>query len=248
MSMIIGNLKRIGVDPQDLIIVACDGRRSWRKDVVGEYKGTRKEKREKSGLDWDKYFKDFDILLEEIDIGTNWNVIKIDSIEADDIMAVASRFYNDREVILVTYDSDLEQCWSYENVKIFSPKSKKWKVKPEKFDPFLSISKKIQKEASDDLVSPVLNEEDYMDRMKCVNLLELPEWVEKTIRDKFEKLPESKVGRLKYISSPTIRDRLYSIFDDKSKIIDYQKQLVKEEKKKAKKKVIKKKVKEKNNV
>ena len=109
--------------------------------------------------------------LEKIlEITTNWHFIAISHLEADDIMAVASRYYGETNtpVVLVTSDSDMEQCWDYENVKIFSPKSKKWKVKPPKFNSNLFLAKKVEKERSDNLISPILTEEDYNNRMLCV--------------------------------------------------------------------------------
>lgn len=233
MNMIFGNLFRIGVEPDDKIIIAVDGRNSWRKDYESEYKGDRKQKKKESRIDWDRQYPLFDNLLEQLEIATPWQIIKIHRLEADDIMAVCSRYFKDKEVILATYDSDLEQMWDYDNVKIFSPKSKKWKLKPKNFNTYKFISKKIQKEIADNLVSPILTEEDYHNRMICVNLLELPEWIEKAILEQLENYKE-RAYYPEAMPFPAIQSRYAKLYTDKSKLVDYQEQIDKENEKKVK--------------
>jgi len=236
LSMILGNLKRIGINEGDKIFVAVDFLKSWRKQYEEEYKANRAKQREDSGIDFPKLYKDFNAFIDDLDIATDWHFIKLEHLEADDIMAVACRYFKDTEVILVTYDSDLEQCWAYDNVKIFSPLSKKWKVKPNTFNPHLFIAKKIEKEVSDNLVNPILNEEDYENRMACVNLLELPEWVEHKVVESFNNL-NNKVAHPNKMPFPSLRERYRTLYTDKSKIIDYDKQVLKEKKVKKKSKV-----------
>jgi len=237
-SMMIGNLKKIGVNEGDKIIIAMDHLSSWRKDYAEEYKADRAQKRKESGIDFDTLYKDFNLFTEELEIATDWHFIKIPHFESDDIMAVASRFYKDKEVILVTYDTDLEQCWEYENVKIFSPMTKKWKVKPPKYNPHMAIAKKAEKERADNLISPILTEEDFETRMICVNLLQLPEWVEEAIVKKLNAL-EPEAERLDAMPYPTsLGERYNTLKTDKSKLIDYDKQVAKELKKKEKKKAV----------
>jgi len=235
LSMILGNLKRIGVETEDQIIVAVDARHSWRKDYEAEYKGDRKKKRAESPIDWKYHYKKFDELLETLEITTNWHIIKIDHLEADDIMAVVCRYFKDKEVVLVTYDSDLEQCWAYEHVKIFSPKSKKWKLKPTNFNAYKLISKKIQKEVSDNLTSPILNEEDYYTRLTCVNLLELPEWVENSVKKDLDNI-EDRVYYPEHFPFNGLKERYENLYNNTKDIIIYEEQLRKAEEKEARKK------------
>jgi len=106
LSMILASLRRIGVEPMDKIIVACDGQNNWRKEVDKNYKANRAGLREKSGIDFAKMYGRMDALLTKIDDGTEWYVIKINKLEADDIASVACRYYKDNEVVLVSFDSD----------------------------------------------------------------------------------------------------------------------------------------------
>ena len=79
LNMIVASLRRIGIDSNDTIIVACDGRGNWRKEIDKSYKGNRQP------LPSEIYTR-FDILLDKVDKGLDWYVIKIDNLEADDIM------------------------------------------------------------------------------------------------------------------------------------------------------------------
>ena len=240
LNMITSCLRKIGVSPFDDIIVAVDGRGNWRKDIEKEYKANRKELREKSGLDWNTLYSGFNQLLEDINKGTDWHVVELETIEADDIASVACRYFTDKEIILVSFDSDWEMLWKYPNVKIFSPLIKfkgtkgSYKVPPKNFDVYQFLAKKTKKESSDNLINPILSEKDYENRETCVNLLELPEFIEKQITNAFENM-ETKEGNLEYIPYQSMREKIGSLYNDKAKIIDYEKCVEKDLKKKRKK-------------
>lgn len=230
LNIAIGWLYRIGIEPDDTIIVACDGRNSWRKDFETEYKANREERRQESGIDWNLCFSQLGKLVDELNNGLNWHCIKIDRMEADDVMAVACRYYHDMPVILATHDKDLEQMWVYDNVRIFNTLTKKWKPKPANFDIVRLQAEKIYKESTDNMVTPVLNDEDYEKRRKCVNLVELPDWVELKILDALKSI-KSKKEDVTAIPFPSLRARYENIFNDKSKVISYEAQVVKEQEK-----------------
>jgi len=227
VSILIGLLYKLDVDPDDTIIVAMDGRNSWRKDYEGEYKADRKEKRAASGIDWDAKFAELQKVADEMNNGLNIHFLKFDRIEADDVMAVICRFYKDQPVVLATHDKDLEQCWNYPNVKIFSTKTKKWKIKPETYDYNVLIQEKIYKETTDNLVTPILTDADYEQRRMLVDLMKLPEWVEGKITDAL-KLVKPKPDDVYAIRYQNLHPRYANMFNDKSKVVDYDKQILKE--------------------
>lgn len=230
LSMILGCLSRIGVDPDDIVIAAMDFLRSWRRDLESSYKADRAKKREESPIDFKEQYRRFDQLVNQLIEATSWHFIKIEHLEADDIMAVVSRYFSDRNVVLVTYDSDLEQCWHYPNVKIFSPIKKAYKLKPENFNTYKLISQKIEKETTDNLTAPVLNQQDYETRLKCISLIELPDWVENSVVNNLKNLPD-KAECLEKIPFSSIRKRFGNLYNDKSKIIRYEDCVAKEERK-----------------
>jgi len=212
LASIIGCLKRIGVNSEDKVLVAVDYLKSWRKEFEPTYKADRKAKREKSPIDWDYEYKEMNKLLDNLDEATKFHIIKVENCEADDIMAVASRYFKDQEIVLVTYDSDLEQMWEYQNVKIFSPKTKRYKIIPNNFNVYSLISKKIKKEVADNLSNPILNENDYDNRTKCISLLELPDWVEEGITKELIDLPEKK-EELVLLFFPSLKKRFPDIYN-----------------------------------
>ena len=240
-AMIISNLKKIGVTPDDRIIIACDKGKSWRKSVDCSYKAQRKAGREKFPIDWDKQFASFDWLLGEVDKATSWNVVGAESLEADDWMAVGSRFFVDNEVILITTDSDLEQMWKYKNVKIFSPikkcagKSGKgaYKIPPPDFNVYKLLSQKIRKETADNLVNPILSQEDYDKRKQIVSLLELPDNIENTIRERLANL-KNKETNIELLPFKSIRERFKTLYNT-DKIVTYKESMKKRKKRRKKK-------------
>ena len=48
------------------IVIVCDAGGNWRKDVYPEYKGKRKESREKSKIDWEEAFRCINLVREEL--------------------------------------------------------------------------------------------------------------------------------------------------------------------------------------
>lgn len=226
LRMIMSCLKKIGVDPDDRIIVALDAH-SWRKDYDKTYKADRAEVKEKSGIDWNYHYEQFNKLEQQLDNATDWNFIRVNPLEADDLMAVGARFFKDKEVVLITYDSDMEPLMSYPNVKIFSSLKKcrghqgkgAYKIKEKTFNPYKLISKKIDKEIADNLKAPIRNEEDYNLRKMLVNLLELPETIENQGIEALTNLPNKELN-LELIPFPSIRNDYMNIYNS-DKIVTY---------------------------
>lgn len=218
-AMLIGNLIKVGVKPEDKIIIALDSPKgTWRRDILPEYKANRKEMREKHDINWVEIFNNFNHLLEDLEHYTPFHTIKIDYLEADDIIAYGCKKFKDNECIIVSSDSDYEQLCAYPNVKIFSPKSKKYKkIK----NPYKVIADKIKKETSDNLTTPVLSEVEYQKRYKVVNLLTLPFEVEEKVEANLSILPEKEwdYGNLPFKS---LRERFKNIYRQ-DKIVSFEK-------------------------
>jgi 5'-3' exonuclease len=212
LRMIIGYLKRIGIDSETKIIIAQDYGKSWRKDIDTSYKAQRKEKREeKQNAEWWKErYGEFDDLFEKLDKAVSWHFVKIHRIEADDIASVACRYYKDNEVILISSDRDWEMLCQYSNVKIFSPISKKYKqVK----NPMKVLLEKIQGDISDNLLTKPSSEAEFEKRKQIVNLLELPLYIEQTIKETFDKIMP-KTLYLHKVPFHSIREELKKLYKD----------------------------------
>ncbi len=211
LSMLIGNLKQVNVTSEDLVIIAIDSPKgSWRRDIDFNYKANRKEAREKrTDIDWKFIFNSFSTLKRKLELGTPFHQIEIEKLESDDIIAYAVRYFKDYECIIISTDSDYEQLTYYKNVKLFSPKSKKYKeVKnPEKI-----LLKKIEKEKADNLITPVITTDDYNRRLMIVNLLKLPDSIEKKVEIMLDNLKE-KSYNVEDIPFKSIKGRFKQLYD-----------------------------------
>lgn len=238
LNSMITSLSNIGIGINDTVIVAIDGRGNWRKDIDPNYKANRKDLKKKDAINWLEWYKKFDDLIEKLKKSTPWHCIgPIPKLEADDIIAVGVRFYKDTECIIISSDSDFEQLCALKNVKIYSPVSKQFKIIE---NPYKSLADKIKKEATDNLLSPILDEADFERRRMIVNLLSLPENVEKKILDEFEKLSYNSYD-LEKLPFKSLQVKYMNMFNSKNVVT-----LEKSIKKKVKKKKTLKKRKEEN--
>jgi 5'-3' exonuclease len=219
MSMIISCLKELNATLDDKIIIAIDGKNSWRKDYDTQYKSNRKANREKHDIDWDYWFREYDKLKQNIAENTPFLLAHADRMEADDIIAYAVRYYKDHECIIVSTDSDYEQLTCYENVKVFSPVSKKFKIVK---NPYALLAKKIEMERADNLLSPILTEADYNKRKMLVDLTTLPDFVEKSCKIALDNL-KSPVIMFNYerLRFKGLHKRLIELFNKPKKESKY---------------------------
>ena len=104
------------------IVLAMDSRRSWRKLYWTKYKAHRKGAREKIDLNWDDFFKMYDDFMEDIKNNTPFKVMKIDDVEADDIIGVLA-LEKPQDFYIISTDKDFLQL-SSPRVKIFNPLKK----------------------------------------------------------------------------------------------------------------------------
>lgn len=194
-SMIISALKKIGVDKDDVIIMAQDGRDSWRKDYYAPYKAQRQEYREShEEINWEEKYGEINAVIKQLKKANIFHWIQINKIEADDVIAVACNYFSDKECIVVSIDKDLEQLTHYSNVKIYSLlakyKTEKGAYKIIK-NPLKIITDKAKKgDASDNILvdKETDTDEDYKLREFIINLIRLPEFVTKTVTPYLEDL------------------------------------------------------------
>jgi 5'-3' exonuclease len=230
LNMLIASLRIIGCHPDDLIIMAIDSPKgSWRKQIDPAYKANRREQREKHDIDWNTTFALFKNFIEQLKISTPFCFIEIDYLEADDIISTACRFFHDKEVIIVSSDSDYEQLTEYKNVKIFSPcgKHKCYKIVK---NPALCLANKIKKETTDNLITEIVTEEDYKKREKIVNLQVLPFEVENQVSKILFTIEPNNNFNLSKLPFKTLRERFMGIFNNNKEA----EKIIKKKKKKLK--------------
>jgi hypothetical protein len=108
------------------VVIACDNRNYWRKEIFPYYKASRKESRDESNLDWDGIFKCLELVKQELKDYSHYKVIEIESVEADDIIAtIAVRTAPHEKVMILSSDKDFVQLQIYPNIQQYSPIMKK---------------------------------------------------------------------------------------------------------------------------
>ena len=108
------------------LVICCDGRNTWRRDVFPYYKRNRKESRAASGYDWALIFEILNTIKGELTEHFPYKVVHLDRAEADDIIAVLARNWIDEKVLILSGDKDFMQLQKYENVNQYSPVQKKY--------------------------------------------------------------------------------------------------------------------------
>ncbi len=106
------------------LILCCDDRKTWRKDIFPNYKASRKKSRAATSIDWENLYVCLNQLKEELTEWFPYKLIQVENAEADDIIAVLVRLANERTLILSS-DKDFVQLHAF-NVRQYSPMQKKF--------------------------------------------------------------------------------------------------------------------------
>ena len=107
------------------IVLAYDSRAYWRKEIFPQYKSNRRKNREEDDKDWDSIFGVLNNIKEEIKEFLPYKVVEVYGAEADDVIATLCKHYQNEKVMIVSGDKDFIQLQKYDNVKQYSPITKK---------------------------------------------------------------------------------------------------------------------------
>lgn len=217
LSMLLGCLRLAGLTKYDRVILACDGRGNWRKDVDPNYKANRKAFRESfEDINWDEEFNNFNVFIKQLDSSTPFYILKLNKLEADDIIASAVRFYKDYNCIIVSTDKDYDQLLSLSNVRIFSSSKKEYRTVT---NPYKSLAQKIQREETDNLTSEISSDLDAVKREELVSLLTLPKWVQDNVQSELE-LIGPKLFDVRALPYQSLRPRLEMLLNNEKEESD----------------------------
>ena len=106
------------------LILCCDDRKTWRKEIFPNYKASRKKTRAATSIDWDKLYECLNQLKEEFSEWFPYKLIQVEKAEADDVIAILVGLINERSLILSS-DKDFVQLHQF-NVRQYSPIQKKF--------------------------------------------------------------------------------------------------------------------------
>lgn len=108
------------------LVICCDSKRYWRKEVFPFYKASRKKDRQSSGVDWNTMFTTLNKVRQELMDVFPYKTILIDGAEADDIIGCIVRNVTDEKILILSSDKDFIQLHTNPNVKQYSPVLKKF--------------------------------------------------------------------------------------------------------------------------
>ena len=154
LMMQIGGKKNISIDPELVrhmvlnsirmyrtkfgqtygeLIICCDDKNYWRRDIFPYYKHHRKKAREESGLDWHVIFETLNGMRDDLREYFPYKIIQVSRAEADDVIASLCHKYghlgitngNAESILILSSDKDFVQLQKYANVDQYSPMQKK---------------------------------------------------------------------------------------------------------------------------
>jgi len=111
------------------MIIACDNRNYWRKQVFPYYKANRKKNIENSELNWQSIFDCMGKIRAELKEYFPYRVIDVEAAEADDIIATLVNEYSEfpaQNILILSGDKDFIQLHIHDNVKQYDPVRKKF--------------------------------------------------------------------------------------------------------------------------
>lgn len=160
------------------IIIACDSKKYWRRDIFPFYKAHRKKDREKSSFDWHLIFETLNKIRDELKLYFPYRVLEVEGAEADDIIAVlAARMSPSEDILILSSDKDFVQLQKYPNVSQYSPILKRF-VKTD--DPHQYIKEHIIRGDKGDGIPNFLSPDNTFvlgERQKVISKKKLVEWI-----------------------------------------------------------------------
>jgi len=145
------------------MVIACDSKNVWRREVFPNYKAGRKANREKSEHDWDAIFSMLHTIKDEIKTFLPYKVIELETAEADDIIATLVRRQqrivgpnHAKKILILSGDKDFIQLHN-ENVRQYNPVLSKFVGKGE--NPSIYIKEHIFKGDRSDGIPNILSDD-----------------------------------------------------------------------------------------
>lgn len=114
------------------LVIACDNKNCWRKQIFPYYKANRKKVRESSELNWNEIFECINTIRSELKEFFPYKVIDIETAEADDVIAtIVYEFGSEglsmgEKILILSGDKDFIQLHKFANVDQYDPVRKKF--------------------------------------------------------------------------------------------------------------------------
>ena len=116
------------------LVICCDDKEYWRRELYPYYKIHRKKDREESTLDWNTIFTVLNGIRDDIKSEFPYKVIQVPHAEADDVIGTLCHRFGHlgitngsaEPILILSSDKDFAQLQKYANVEQYSPMGKKY--------------------------------------------------------------------------------------------------------------------------
>jgi 5'-3' exonuclease len=160
------------------VVIACDNKNYWRRDIFSFYKASRKKARESSGHDWSSIFEVLNKIRHELKEYSPYKVVEVETCEADDIIAVLVQKYSGtQKIMILSSDKDFAQLQRFPNVEQYSPILKKYIKEP---FPMVQLKQLIIRGDKGDGIPNILSEDDIIvsgGRQKPITEAKIIKWL-----------------------------------------------------------------------
>ena len=168
------------------VIIACDNKNYWRREIFPHYKAGRKKAREASGHDWNTIFECLNKIRDELRDHSPYKVVTVETCEADDIIATLVQKYSaTQKIMILSSDKDFAQLQKFPNVEQFSPILKKFIKEPL---PAAQLKQMIIRGDKGDGVPNILSGDDVFvsgGRQKPITEAKIINWMNQEPKDFF---------------------------------------------------------------
>ena len=160
------------------VVIACDNRKYWRREIFPHYKASRKKNRDASGHDWNSIFECLHKIKEELKDYSPYKVIDVDGAEADDVIAsLVMKYSPHQKVMILSSDKDFAQLQKFPSVDQYSPILKRYVKEPL---PHLQLKQMIIRGDKGDGVPNILTKDDVFvvgGRQKPITEAKIINWL-----------------------------------------------------------------------
>lgn len=181
LNSIRANKVKFGITYGELII-ACDDKKLWRRDIFPYYKANRKKARDESGIDWSTIFNVLNKIKQELKDYFPYRVIQVEGAEADDVISTIVHNFDDR-ILILSGDKDFKQLQKFPRVEQFDPINKRYFYEE---NPIKQLKELIIKgDAGDGVPNALSPDNSFVDeiRQKKIMKAKLAVWAEQEMMD-----------------------------------------------------------------
>jgi hypothetical protein len=160
------------------VVIACDNRKYWRREIFPHYKASRKKNRDASGHDWNSIFECLHKIKEELKDYSPYKVIDVDGAEADDVIAsLVMKYSPHQKIMILSSDKDFAQLQKFPSVDQYSPILKRYVKEPL---PHVQLKQMIIRGDKGDGVPNILTKDDVFvvgGRQKPITEAKIINWL-----------------------------------------------------------------------